>query len=592
MFSDNLKIYYYMDEKPIETNVMRAFRTVAKRLRNSSCELFGLFEDSLLVDYQQENSHEWQNVVQIPKLKNDAEKAAFVIETDKLADYFGVTRFQALVIVAVYAVEVENAGVGGEYDEIKRFIGMDGIDFVLVRNELNVLAEKGFLQTSPSSFSERYSIPEEVENQMFGNKPFQMPQPKKLDRYAFCSKIGDLIDESFDNDKPFSRLCESVTNVIERSKHLDFVKNVENLKMSFYDKMMFYGICAAAIDGRDCSANDMAKRVFPDRVEGFRVLKSIKEGFYVLQKKGLIEKTGADFSSEMTISLTDKGKHLLFEDDYAVFASDARQHKNLISCGSIRVKPMFYADELKKNIDILEKSLCDCHFGRLQERFEANGLSKGVTAVFYGAPGTGKTETVMQIAKMTGRDVCHVDISQTKSCWYGDSEKIIKNIFVNYRLLCAESPVKPILLFNEADAVFGKRGSAVNSSNVAATENAVQNIILEEMENFDGVLIATTNLQGNLDAAFERRFVFKVRFDKPSAAVKKKIWKNKLEWLSDDDCRFFAEKYDFSGGEIDNVVRKVITYEIINDEKPDRNAVERFCDEEHFDNSRRRAMGF
>lgn len=581
-----------MNEKPNETNVMCTFRTIAKKLRNSSCEIFGLFEESLLADCQQENLCEWQNVEHIPKLKNDMEKAAFIGEVEKFADYFGVNNFQALVIGAVYAVELENAGIGGGQDEIEHFIGMDGIDFVLVRNELNVLAEKGFLQTSPSSFSERYSIPEDIESQMLGNKRFQLPQPKKLDRYDFCSKIDSLIDDFYENDRPFSRLCESVTDVVERSKHLDFVKNVENMKIAFYDKMMFYGICAAALNGSDCSANNMTMRVFPDRVEGFRVLKSIKDGSYVLQKNGLIEKSGADFSSEMTISLTDKGKRLFFEDDYAVFASEIRQYKNLISCSSIKKKTMFYADELKENINVLEKSLDDGSFIKLQERFEANGLAKGVTAVFYGEPGTGKTETVLQIARMTGRDVCHVDISQMKSCWYGDSEKIIKNVFVNYRQMCAESPVKPILLFNEADAVFGRRGSTANSSNVTATENAVQNIILEEMEHFDGVLIATTNLHGNLDSAFERRFVFKVRFDKPSADVKKKIWKNKLDWLSDADCRFFAERYDFSGGEIDNVVRKVITYEIVHDGKPNRNDVERFCDEEHFDNSRRRTMGF
>ena len=66
--------------------------------------------------------------------------------------------------------------------------------------------------------------------------------------------------------------------------------------------------------------------------------------------------------------------------------------------------------------------------------------------------------------------------------------------------------VKPILLFNEADAVFSKRKD-VNNGNVAQTENAIQNIILEEMENLDGILIATTNLADNLDGAFERRFV-------------------------------------------------------------------------------------
>ncbi len=78
------------------------------------------------------------------------------------------------------------------------------------------------------------------------------------------------------------------------------------------------------------------------------------------------------------------------------------------------------------------------------------------------------------------------------------------------------------LLFNEADGVFGKRKDNP-SSNVTQTEIAIQNIILEEMEKLDGILFATTNLTDNLDKAFERRFLFKIRFDKPTLEAKTNI---------------------------------------------------------------------
>ena len=156
----------------------------------------------------------------------------------------------------------------------------------------------------------------------------------------------------------------------------------------------------------------------------------------------------------------------------------------------------------------------------------------------------------------------HVDISATKTCWFGESEKLIKEVFENYRRLCGQSKMKPILLFNEADAVFSKRKDA-NSSNVAQTENAIQNIILEEMERLDGILIATTNMADNLDKAFERRFLFKIRFDKPNLEAKSGIWLDKLPALRETEARQLASRFDLSGGEIDNVVRKATMEEIL-----------------------------
>lgn len=87
------------------------------------------------------------------------------------------------------------------------------------------------------------------------------------------------------------------------------------------------------------------------------------------------------------------------------------------------------------------------------------------------------------------------------------------------------------------------------------------------MKKFEGILIATTNLAANLDAAFERRFLYKIKFENPSAQAKTAIWQEKLNWLSCDEAEQLAVAYDFSGGEIDNIVRKVAMEEIISGKK-------------------------
>jgi SpoVK/Ycf46/Vps4 family AAA+-type ATPase len=206
-------------------------------------------------------------------------------------------------------------------------------------------------------------------------------------------------------------------------------------------------------------------------------------------------------------------------------------------------------------------------------------MRKGFAALFYGAPGTGKTETVYQIARKTGRDIMMVDISDTKSCWFGASEKKIKEVFDKYRAFVKKCETAPILLFNEADAVIGKRKDST-SGNVAQTENAIQNIILQEMENLEGIMIATTNLTQNLDKAFERRFLYKIEFNKPGVEAKEKIWQTMLPVLSENERLELAKNYNFSGGQIENIIRKYTVDSILNSAAPSFQTIQSYCQTE------------
>ena len=122
--------------------------------------------------------------------------------------------------------------------------------------------------------------------------------------------------------------------------------------------------------------------------------------------------------------------------------------------------------------------------------------------------------------------------------------------------------------------------------------NAMQNIILEEMENFSGILVATTNLIGNLDAAFERRFLFKIKMDNPTPQVKQKIWADRLPYFTESDFKEIATNYDFSGGEIDNIVRKLSMSEIIEGTVPTLEKLEKLCLQEKFHRNNRHPIGY
>jgi SpoVK/Ycf46/Vps4 family AAA+-type ATPase len=220
----------------------------------------------------------------------------------------------------------------------------------------------------------------------------------------------------------------------------------------------------------------------------------------------------------------------------------------------------------------------------VQERLKAKNMRTGFACLFYGKPGTGKTETVNMLARKTGRDIMLVDIAETKSCWFGESEKQIKQVFDRYRAFVKVNNPAPILLFNEADAVISKRKDA-GAGNVAQTENAMQNIILQEMETLDGIMIATTNLTQNLDSAFERRFLYKIEFEKPSLEARTAIWQAQIPELSEADAQALAERFDFSGGQIENIARKRAVDSILDGGGLDLQTLTAYCRDETLNNA-------
>ena len=183
-------------------------------------------------------------------------------------------------------------------------------------------------------------------------------------------------------------------------------------------------------------------------------------------------------------------------------------------------------------------------------------------------------------------------MSQMRDKYVGESEKNVKQIFTRYRRICKESDQTPILLLNEADALLGVRMTNVEHS-VDQMENTMQNILLQEMENFDGILIATTNLTQNLDSAFDRRFLYKVEFLKPTAEESRHIWQAMLPEISEEDAWTLAKQYAFSGGQIENIARKQIVNSILfPEEGRDLNKIRQACDSEYLNKNQTRPIGF
>ena len=264
-------------------------------------------------------------------------------------------------------------------------------------------------------------------------------------------------------------------------------------------------------------------------------------------------------------------------------------------------KQLFFPKDIQRQVEELGCFLQPENYQRIQDRMKEKGFRNGFACLFYGSPGTGKTETVYQLARQTGRNIMVVDVPQIKSKWVGESEKNIKALFDRYREQVKRSNENhnenhnrntPILLFNEADAIIGIRKNGASSA-VDKMENSIQNIILQEMETLDGIMIATTNLQQNLDKAFERRFLYKIKFDKPTEEARAHIWRSMIPELSDLDVHTLASKYDFSGGQIENIARHYAIDTILHGTSDDvLPMLIRHCDNERLDEKDKRKIGF
>ena len=177
--------------------------------------------------------------------------------------------------------------------------------------------------------------------------------------------------------------------------------------------------------------------------------------------------------------------------------------------------------------------------------------------IFYGPPGTGKTLTAHSLAKSLKKQILSFDCSKILSMYVGESEKNVRKIFDTYYDLAKKTKSEPILLLNEADQFLSSRSSGITSG-ADQMHNQMQNIFLEQIESFEGMLIATTNLLENIDKAFSRRFNYKIEFKKPNYEQRIQLWQLLLPEEADFEAEFAIEKlakYDLTGGQINLIVK-------------------------------------
>ena len=175
---------------------------------------------------------------------------------------------------------------------------------------------------------------------------------------------------------------------------------------------------------------------------------------------------------------------------------------------------------------------------------------RGLSVLFAGAPGTGKTMCAQVMANQLNMELYKINLSQIVSKYIGETEKNLRAVFQEAKNASC------ILFFDECDALFGKRSEVKDSHDRNA--NVEVAYLLQQIEEYDGVCVLATNLVGNIDAAFMRRITYVVHFPFPEATMREAIYRKMLPAgapVSEDvDWKFLAEKFELSGGHIKNIV--------------------------------------
>ena len=509
-------------------------------------------------------------------------------EIQLLAKSYGITERQAVL----FCVCMEKGPRRVDYDDLASFLNLNKISVLSYASDIDALVRRRLLKFRDVKDEDDFDIPTVVIRCLKHNEVYELPKRTGLD----CAELFELLNQWFEDldDDAISlrELQEELQKLFDDNKQVGFVHKLREYYLSENEEALvaFFCHCLVNKDDDDIRFGQL-EDLFDTKAEFNKAKARLRSGEHKLMTKKIIEHRCEDGIADTTrYKLTESAKRTLL----AEMKIDASTEKlsDVIDPRTLTQKQLFFPKDIQRQVDELGSFLQPENLQKIQERMKEKGFRNGFACLFYGGPGTGKTETVYQLARQTGRSIMVVDVPRIKSKWVGESEKNIKALFDRYREQVKRAKVTPILLFNEADAIIGIRKNGASSA-VDKMENSLQNIILQEMETLDGIMIATTNLQQNLDKAFERRFLYKIKFDKPTVEARAHIWHSMIPELSEMDVHTLASKYDFSGGQIENIARHYAIDIILHGQSEDvLPMLIRHCDNERLDGKDIRKIGF
>ena len=514
-----------------------------------------------------------------------------------LQERLNLSRIQVLILTFVLYHSVKySGGRNCDMDDLASLLHVHPLRVLQLNNEFNTLDERGYIVNAKGHDGWSLSMVGEAREALTNDMPFD-PQILKLENnFDFLSRANRFIKDGHRYDED-GAIVKNINRLMAQNQQLSVVQNLQNIKGEAEMWFMLQMMTTLAIEADSYVSSGDLSQMLPDRTVRV-ILKQIKDATHPFAQDGYIElrnQAGQVQQGEWVLShegwLAMLGSQE--EVDSIVPKEDEDENINMLtSYKQLAQRPLYFSGKTEEQVQTLTKLLHEEQLAKVRQALKAHKMPLGFCCLFYGTPGTGKTELVQQLAIATQRDLFQVNIATLRDKYVGESEKQLKRIFDKYRSLVKTQERAPILFFNEADAIFGNRMENTQRS-VDKMENALQNIILQEMEVLDGIMICTTNLTSCLDKAFDRRFIYKVEFEKPTNQARKLIWQSMLSSLNDKQATELANRFDFSGGQIQNISRKQVINAIFSGkEELDYDQIKLDCQNESISRNSRGKVGF
>lgn len=533
------------------------------------------------------------------KAENSKLSESFFIEVENdlqvLCEYLQLSPQQVVFLVVLLNKSFDNYRV--TFDCVSKYLGKSVIGLLHYRDDFNYLVDHNYLEmdgeTTMMQFDNMHGIL--VNRDLKTALVEGLPLPKLKDCYFenpldLIHEINQSVEIANSEKTNKTQLHKEITELLDTNTHLSLVEELKTHGLTNLDiGTLLFCVWENLFIEEHCNLHKISKLFFETQLEQLEFFQTIKNREHNLLSTGLITLKYESPFHHSDVLFSEKCIKIFHKHDLAI-ENHEKENKLFINADKMEAKTLIFDACVQESLSLIQNALQEDQLKQIQNKLGELHGNKGIIAMLHGYPGTGKTEFAKQLALRTNRQLLWVNISETKSYWYGESQKLMKQVFDDYRKKAKSAARMPILLFNEADAIFSRRFSDMTTP-VGETHNAIQNILLEEMERFDGVLIATTNITDNFDAAFERRFLFKVNFPKPNENLRQLIWKSKLPKLRTSDYQKLANQFDFTGGQIDNIIRKKVIYEITQGKQVNMNQLLAFCQDETV-NQKVKKIGF
>ena len=314
--------------------------------------------------------------------------------------------------------------------------------------DIDVLEKREFVRCSHRDKHLTYRVPMVVIDAFKRNEKFEPKDCSGLSCQELFVEIENLFEMREEKELTYNDLAEKMQHLFDCNRQLLYVQKVKSYSFDKDDEMMLILFSHLFVNKGDDNIGFHDIDFLYDNTRVWRRCRAMfQNGVHVLTMEGIVENSNSDgFADRESFRMTDKAKRELFSELH--LSALNKRRGDVVKSDEIVPKKLFFGERVSAQIAELGKLLEENQYNQIRARMKEAGFRCGFACLFYGAPGTGKTETVLQLARQTGRDILQVNVSQIKSMWVGESEKNIKQLFDTYRAKVKDSEIAPILLFN------------------------------------------------------------------------------------------------------------------------------------------------